>query len=306
MQRMILADDKETRVAALEKLYPYQKEDFKEIYKVMKELPVTIRLLDPPLHEFLPHTAEDVEKLSKRIGVSEQVIIERSKALEEVNPMLGHRGCRLAITYPEIYITQARAIINAAIEVNEELGINIVPNIKIPLIVSGMELVKIRKVLTEVIEQEIDKLNAKLDYVIGIMVETPRACLVADELAEHSDFFSFGTNDLTQMTYGFSRDDFSKFSNDYLSQKVIPYDPFAQLDEHGVGKLVKMAVDEGRKVDPNLKIGICGEHGGETNSILLCYKYGLDYVSCSPYRISLAKLVIAQATAFKLLSINNY
>ncbi|MDF9866625.1 pyruvate,orthophosphate dikinase [Bacilli bacterium PM5-3] len=306
MQRMILADDKETRIDALEKLYPYQKDDFKAIYKVMKELPVTIRLLDPPLHEFLPHTDEDVKKLSKQINLDEKTIIERSKALEEVNPMLGHRGCRLAITYPEIYAMQARAIIKAAVEVNNELGINIVPYIKIPLVIGQAELVRIRKMLVEVVEEEIEALNAKLDYKIGIMIETPRACLVAEELAEHSDFFSFGTNDLTQMTYGFSRDDFSKFSNDYLSKKILPYDPFAQLDDQGVGKLVQMAVEQGRKVNPNLKIGVCGEHGGETNSVLLCHKYGLDYVSCSPYRISLAKLVIAQATAFKLLSVNNY
>ncbi|MDL2211342.1 pyruvate, phosphate dikinase [Erysipelotrichaceae bacterium OttesenSCG-928-M19] len=306
MQRMILADDEATRIKALDKLYPYQKEDFKAIYHVMKELPVTIRLLDPPLHEFLPHTPEDVKKLAAKLNISEQTIIERSKSLEEVNPMLGHRGCRLAITYPEIYEMQARAIVSAAIEVNNELGINIVPQIKIPLVVTGSELERLRKMIVIEVDKEIESLNAKLDYNIGIMVETPRACLVADELAEHSDFFSFGTNDLTQMTYGFSRDDFSKFSNEYLSKKILPCDPFAQLDDQGVGKLIKMAVDQGRAVKPNLKIGICGEHGGETNSVLLCYKYGLDYVSCSPYRISLAKLVIAQATAFKLLSVNNY
>ena len=306
MQRMILATDKEARVEALERLYPYQKEDFKDIYHVMKELPVTIRLLDPPLHEFLPHTAEDVAKLVKQTGLDSQAIIDRTKALEEVNPMLGHRGCRLAITYPEIYIMQAKAIINAAIEVNNELGINIVPLIKIPLVVTNRELVKIRQYLTAEIDAELEKMNAKLTYKIGIMIETPRACFVAEDLAANSDFFSFGTNDLTQMTYGFSRDDFSKFSNDYLSQKIVPFDPFTSLDPDGVGKLVKMAVEAGRKINPNLKIGVCGEHGGETNSILLCHKYGLDYVSCSPYRISLAKLVIAQATAYKLLRINNY
>ena len=306
VQRMIIASDKETREEALEKLYPYQKEDFKEIYRVMKELPVTIRLLDPPLHEFLPHTAEDIKKMSQRTGIAEKVIIERTKALEEVNPMLGHRGCRLAITYPEIYNMQVRAIVNAAIEVNRELGINIVPHIKIPLIVEKNELIAIRKEVVNQVEQEIEKLNAKLDYLVGIMIETPRACLVAEELAQYSDFFSFGTNDLTQMTYGFSRDDFSKFSNAYLSQKILANDPFAQLDEHGVGKLIKMCVEDGRKVKPGLKIGICGEHGGETNSVLFCYNNGFDYVSCSPYRVSLAKLTIAQATAFKLLKVNKY
>lgn len=303
VQRMILATNKEERESALERLYPYQKEDFKGIYHVMKELPSVIRLLDPPLHEFLPHTPEDISKLSSMIGMDENTIMERSKALEEVNPMLGHRGCRLAITYPEIYVMQTKAIIHAAMEVNEELGINIVPYIKIPLVSSVGELLSLRELLTTVIEEEKVKKGAKLDYKIGIMTETPRACLIADELAEHTDFISFGTNDLTQMTYGFSRDDFSKFSNDYLSQKIVPFDPFQQMDEYAVGKLIKMTVDATRAKNPKLKIGICGEHGGEANSILLCYKYGLDYVSCSPYRISLAKLVVAQATAYKLLSV---
>lgn len=303
VQRMILADSKEVREEALEKLYPYQKEDFKGIYRVMKELPSVIRLLDPPLHEFLPHTDEDVEKLSNAIGLDKKTILDRSKALEEVNPMLGHRGCRLAITYPEIYVMQTKAIVHAAMEINEELGINIVPYIKIPLISAVGELVSLRKLLTDVIEEEISARSLKLEYKIGIMSETPRACLIADELAEHTDFISFGTNDLTQMTYGFSRDDFSKFSNDYLSQKIVPFDPFQQMDPDGVGKLIKMTVDATRAKNPKLKIGICGEHGGEANSVLLCYNYGLDYVSCSPYRISLAKLVIAQATAYKLLSV---
>lgn len=303
VQRMILATNKEERESALERLYPYQKEDFKGIYHVMKELPSVIRLLDPPLHEFLPHTPEDISKLSSMIGMDENTIMERSKALEEINPMLGHRGCRLAITYPEIYVMQTKAIIHAAMEVNAELGINIVPYIKIPLVSSVGELLSLRELLTTVIEEEKVKKGAKLDYKIGIMTETPRACLIADELAEHTDFISFGTNDLTQMTYGFSRDDFSKFSNDYLSQKIVPFDPFQQMDEYAVGKLIKMTVDATRAKNPKLKIGICGEHGGEANSILLCYKYGLDYVSCSPYRISLAKLVVAQATAYKLLSV---
>lgn len=306
VQRMILANNKNEREAALDKLYPYQKDDFKGIYKVMKELPVVIRLLDPPLHEFIPHTPEDVAKLSQMINVDEKVIVDRAKQLEEVNPMLGHRGCRLAITYPEIYIMQTKAIIHAAMEMNEELGINIVPYIKIPLISAVGELTMIRKMLTKVIEEEIEKTGAKLEYMIGIMSETPRTCLIMDELADQCDFVSFGTNDLTQMAYGFSRDDFSKFSNDYLSQKTIPFDPFQQLDEQGVGKLIKMCVDATRAHNPKIKIGICGEHGGEANSVLLCYKYGLDYVSCSPYRISLAKLVIAQATAYKLLSVNKY
>ncbi|MDR1782208.1 MAG: pyruvate, phosphate dikinase [Bacilli bacterium] len=305
MQRMILADDKETRIDALEKLYPYQKEDFKGIYRVMKELPSNIRLLDPPLHEFLPKTEADVEKLSKKINVSIEKINERSKALEEVNPMLGHRGCRLAVTYPEIYEMQVRAIVNAAVEVNEELNINIVPHIKIPLITGSTELIRLRKLIEDTIVAELDKLNAKLDYEIGIMIETPRACLRAEDLAELSDFFSFGTNDLTQMTYGFSRDDFSKFSNEYISKKLLPVDPFQTLDDLGVGKFIKMATDAARLKNPKMKVGICGEHGGDPESILICYKYGLDYVSCSPYRISLAKLVVAQATAFKLLSIND-
>ena len=306
MQRMILADNKQDRIKALAKLYPYQKEDFKGIYRVMKELPSTIRLLDPPLHEFLPKTPEDVEKLSKMIDVSVDKIKERSEALEEVNPMLGHRGCRLAITYPEIYEMQVRAIINAAVEVNEELNINIVPHIKIPLITGSTELIKLRKLVKDTITAELEKLNARMDYEIGIMVETPRACLRAEDLAELSDFFSFGTNDLTQMTYGFSRDDFSKFSNEYISKELLPADPFQTLDDLGVGKLIKMATEAARLKNPKMKVGICGEHGGDPKSILICYKYGLDYVSCSPYRISLAKLVIAQATVTKLLSINNH
>lgn len=304
MQRMILADTKEERIEALEKLYPYQVEDFKGIYQVMKELPVTIRLLDPPLHEFLPRTDKDVKKVAEKLNIDEQKIIDRSRSLEEVNPMLGHRGCRLAISYPEIYQMQTRAIINAAIDVNEEFGINIVPNIKIPLIVTVEELVLIKKDIEKVIEAEIARRNVKLNYKIGVMMETPRACIMSDALANHCDFMSFGTNDLTQMTFGFSRDDFAKFSNDYLSRKVLSHDPFASLDEQGVGTLVRMAVEGARRVNPDIKLGVCGEHGGETQSILLCYKYGLDYVSCSPYRISLAKLVVAQATAFKLLSIN--
>lgn len=304
VQRMIMADDYATRVSALEKLYPFQKEDFKDIYMEMKELPVTIRLLDPPLHEFLPHLEEDINKLAVHLNISPKDVLERCESLKEVNPMLGHRGCRLAISYPEIYQMQARAIINAAVEVNEKLNINIVPQIMIPLIVSNYELKKVRKIVETAIVEELEKTNKKLDYQIGIMIETPRACLIADTLAKTADFMSFGTNDLTQTTYSFSRDDFSKFSSDYFSQKILSNDPFASLDERGVGRLVKMAVDLARSTNPNIKLGICGEHGGETNSILLCYKYGLDYVSCSPYRISLAKLVVAQATAFKLLKVH--
>ncbi|WP_423363163.1 pyruvate, phosphate dikinase [Mycoplasma sp. P36-A1] len=306
IQSMILAETKEKRVEALDKLFPHQKKDFKEIYKVMKELSVNIRLLDPPLHEFLPHTKEDEERLAKALNLDVSYIKERSSQLKEVNPMLGHRGCRLAITYPEIYLMQSKAIVEAAIEINEELNINIVPHIKIPLVTTENELTKIRKQIVDLIESLCEVHNTKIDYKIGIMAETPRACLIAEDLAPYSDFVSFGTNDLTQMTYGFSRDDFSKFSNDYISQKIIAADPFAVMDENGVGQLVKMATDKVRNYDPKIKIGICGEHGGEAQSILLCYQYGLDYVSCSPYRISLAKLVIAQATAFKLLSVNNY
>lgn len=304
MQRMILVENKEERVEALERLYPYQVEDFKAIYRVMKELPVTVRLLDPPLHEFIPHSKEDIAKVSEKLGIKEERIIERSKALKEVNPMLGHRGCRLAISYPEIYNMQARAIVRAAIDVNNELGINLVPYIKIPLVATVEELILIKEEIIKAIEEEMNKDNAKLTYKIGFMSETPRSCLISGELAQNADFMSFGTNDLTQMTFGFSRDDFSKFSNDYLSNELLSIDPFSSLDDQGVGKLVKMAVDDARKANPNISIGICGEHGGEPASVLLCHKYGLDYVSCSPYRISLAKLVIAQATAFKLLRVN--
>lgn len=302
MQRMILADTKDERVAALDKLYPYQKEDFVGIYEVMKELPVTIRLLDPPLHEFLPHEEKDVKALAKHLKVDAAKIKERAKELKEVNPMLGHRGCRLAISNPEIYNMQARAIINAAMDVNEKLNINIVPNIEIPLVTNVHEFKMIKENIVKVLEEQIAKRERPIEYDIGIMIETPRACLIADELAEESDFMSFGSNDLTQTIYSFSRDDFSKFANDYLSQKIIPHDPFVVLDDQ-VGKMMEMAIDLAKEEKPNMKIGICGEHGGEPNSIIMCYKYGMDYVSCSPYRISLAKLVIAQATAFKLLSV---
>jgi len=304
MQRMILANTLEERVAALDKLYPYQKEDFKGIFKVMQELPVNIRLLDPPLHEFLPHTLEDEQKLASALNVDLEYVQERSKQLVESNPMLGHRGCRLAITYPEIYLMQAKAIIEAAVEVNNELHINLVPLIQIPLVSTANELSIIRKQIEDMIENYKTENNIEIDYKIGIMVETPRACLIADELAAHSDFMAFGTNDLTQMTYGFSRDDFSKFSTDYISHKVLANDPFNILDDAGVGQLIKMCVEKAKKVNPDIKIGICGEHGGEATSIMLCSEYGLDYVSCSPYRISLAKLVVAQATAYKLLSVN--
>lgn len=302
MQSMILSDTKEERVKALEKLYPYQKEDFVGIFEVMQELPVTIRLLDPPLHEFLPHEKKDIKALAKHLNIKDEQINERIRELAEVNPMLGHRGCRLAISYPEIYNMQARAIINAAMDVNEKFNINLIPEIEIPLVVSTHELKMIKENLVQVIEEEIAKRDRPVEYNIGIMLETPRACLIADELAIDSDFMSFGSNDLTQTIYSFSRDDFSKFSNDYLSKKIIPHDPFVVLDDQ-VGKMIKMAVELAKKEKPNMKIGICGEHGGEPNSIIQCYNYGLDYVSCSPYRISLAKLVVAQATAFKLLSV---
>ena len=295
VREMIIAENKNSRKRALEKLFPYQKEDFKGIFKVMKDMTVTIRLLDPPLHEFLPQEEDDIEFLAKELSVTVKKLKSIINDLEEVNPMLGHRGCRLGITYPEIYEMQVRAIITAALEVKEKMGYDIKADIMIPLVGDQKELSVLRKRVGKIADELIRESNVQIKYSIGTMIEIPRAALLADEIAKYADFFSFGTNDLTQMTYGFSRDDAGKFINKYLDQEIFEKDPFSVLDQKGVGSLIKTAVKLGRKEKSDLKIGICGEHGGEPSSIEFCHNEGLDYVSCSPFRVSVARLAAAQS-----------
>ena len=294
VREMILSKSLEQRLKSLNKLLPMQKEDFINIFKVMNGRPVNIRLLDPPLHEFLPHDDKAIEKLAKSMDMEVKEIRKRIIDLQELNPMLGHRGCRLAITYPEIAKMQAKAIIQGAIEV-KKTGIDVNPEIMIPLVGEVKELKNIKENVIDIINEELKKSNVKIDYSVGTMIEVPRACLTADEIANEAEFFSFGTNDLTQMTFGFSRDDANKFLGDYLNNEILEKDPFQVLDQNGVGKLVQMATKLGRSVKPNLKLGICGEHGGEPSSIEFCYKTGLNYVSCSPYRVPIARLAAAQA-----------
>ncbi|WP_195336146.1 pyruvate, phosphate dikinase [Paraclostridium bifermentans] len=294
VREMILSRTLEQRLVALEKLLPMQREDFTEIFKVMDGRHVNIRLLDPPLHEFLPHDDEAIEALAKTMGLEVKEIRKRIVDLQELNPMLGHRGCRLAITYPEIAMMQAKAIIQGAIEAKNS-GVEVNPEIMIPLVGEVKELKTIKENVISVINEELDKSGVKVDYTVGTMIEVPRACLTADEVATEADFFSFGTNDLTQMTFGYSRDDANKFLGDYINSEILEKDPFQVLDQNGVGKLVQMAAKLGRGVKPNLKLGICGEHGGEPSSIEFCYKTGLNYVSCSPYRVPIARLAAAQA-----------
>ncbi|MEG2985053.1 MAG: putative PEP-binding protein, partial [Peptostreptococcaceae bacterium] len=291
---MILSRTVDQRLVALEKLLPMQREDFTEIFKVMDGRSVNIRLLDPPLHEFLPHDDEAIEALANTMGIEVKEIRKRIVDLQELNPMLGHRGCRLAITYPEIAMMQAKAIIQGAIEAKES-GVEVNPEIMIPLVGEVKELKTIKENVIAVINEELEKSGVKVDYTVGTMIEVPRACLTADEIATEADFFSFGTNDLTQMTFGYSRDDANKFLGDYVNSEILEKDPFQVLDQNGVGKLVQMAAKLGRSVKPNLKLGICGEHGGEPSSIEFCYKTGLNYVSCSPYRVPIARLSAAQA-----------
>ncbi len=295
IREMIVSDTKEEREHALSKILPYQKQDFIDIFKVMAQRPVTIRLLDPPLHEFLPSKKEDIEELSKTINVDYNMLMSRIKSLHEFNPMLGHRGCRLAVTYPEIAVMQTTAIIEAALYVKKEEGIDVVPEIMIPLIGDINELRYIENVVKKTADTIIEKSNVELNYKFGTMIEVPRGALTSDEVAESAEFFSFGTNDLTQMTYGFSRDDANKFIQEYKEKKIFEKDPFVSIDEKGVGKLIKIAYELGRKTRPDLKIGICGEHGGDPKSIEFCNKVGLDYVSCSPFRVPIARLAAAQA-----------
>ena len=296
VRKMILSNTVEDRVEALDKLLPMQQQDFVEIYKVMGDRPVNIRLLDPPLHEFLPHDDETIEELAKNMNISASEIKKRIVDLAEFNPMLGHRGCRLAVTYPEIAVMQTKAIINAAIEVNKE-GLNVEPEIMIPLVGTLNEFRVVKNIIVETANSIIEESDINLKYSVGTMIEIPRACLVADEIAREADFFSFGTNDLTQMTFGYSRDDAGKFLGQYVDEEILEKDPFQVLDQNGVGKLVKMATTlaKGEKGD-NIKLGICGEHGGDPASVEFCYNIGLNYVSCSPYRVPIARLAAAQAT----------
>ena len=294
IREMIVSDTKEQRQKALAKLLPMQRGDFEELFKEMNGYPVTIRFLDPPLHEFVPHTEEEIKDLAKDLGVTFEELKTKIDSLHEFNPMMGHRGCRLSITFPEIAVMQTRAVIEAAINV-EKSGIKVKPEIMIPLVGDTKELKYIKNIVVETIEKVFEEQDYKVEYMIGTMIEIPRAALLADEIAEDAEFFSFGTNDLTQMTYGFSRDDAGKFLNDYYEKQIFESDPFARVDTKGVGQLIEIAVEKGKKTRPNIELGICGEHGGDPSSIEFCHNVGLTYVSCSPFRVPIARLAAAQA-----------
>jgi len=293
-RQMIMADTKEKREQALEKILPFQRNDFKELFKAMDSSPVIIRFLDPPLHEFLPHEEEEIKSLAKSLDMSKEELNNRMASLKEFNPMMGHRGCRLAITYPEIAVMQTSAVIEAAILAQEE-GIKVTPEIMIPLVGSIKEYTYVKEIVTSTATLVMKEKKKKVSYLVGTMIELPRAILIADEIAEVADFFSFGTNDLTQMTYGFSRDDASKFLNDYYEKRIIEEDPFATIDEEGVGRLIHLGAELGKGENENLELGICGEHGGDPKSIDFCHRIGLDYVSCSPFRVPASRLAAAQA-----------
>ncbi|MBQ6440620.1 MAG: pyruvate, phosphate dikinase [Mogibacterium sp.] len=295
IRRMILAENEDERREALAGLLPYQKEDFKGIYKAMGERPVTIRLLDPPLHEFLPKTDEDIKQLSEQFSIPYEKVVNKTLELHEFNPMLGHRGCRLAVTYPEIAEMQTEAIITAALEVRKEEGLDVVPEIMVPLVGHVNELKFVKKTIVETADKLIAESGEDMKYMVGTMIEIPRAAVTADEIAEEAEFFSFGTNDLTQMGFGFSRDDTGSIIKEYVDKGIFDTDPFQSLDQSGIGKLVKIAVEGGKKTRPNIKLGICGEHGGEPATIRFCHEVGLNYVSCSPFRVPIARLAAAQA-----------
>ncbi|MCR5228582.1 MAG: pyruvate, phosphate dikinase, partial [Solobacterium sp.] len=295
-REMICSDTVEEREAALNKILPYQQSDFEKLYEVLEGYPVCIRFLDPPLHEFVPTSDDEIRLLAEAQGKSIETIKNIIASLHEFNPMMGHRGCRLAVTYPEIAKMQTRAVIRAAIKIQKaHPDWNIRPEIMIPLVCEVKELKYVKKVVVETADEEIANAGAVLEYEVGTMIEIPRAALTADEIAAEADFFCFGTNDLTQMTFGFSRDDAGKFLGAYYDTKIFENDPFAKLDQTGVGKLMKMAIDLGRPVNPKLHVGICGEHGGDPSSVEFCHRIGLDYVSCSPFRVPIARLAAAQA-----------
>ena len=294
VRQMIFASDKEGREEALAKILPYQRDDFIGIFKTMKGLPVTIRLLDPPLHEFVPQDQATIERLADSMGLSVEAMKARIESLEEINPMLGHRGCRLGVTYPEIYAMQARAIFEAVAELAKE-GTTVLPEVMIPLVGTVQELQITKKIVIDVAKAVMKETGVEFEYLVGTMIEIPRACLVADQIAEEAGFFSFGTNDLTQMGFGYSRDDAGTFLPSYVEQGILERDPFQSLDQTGIGSLVKIGVEKGRSTNPSLKIGVCGEHGGDPASIEFFHKVGLDYVSCSPYRVPIERLAAAQA-----------
>ncbi len=295
-REMICSDTVEEREAALEKILPYQQGDFEKLYEALEGNPVTIRFLDPPLHEFVPAEEADIKKLAEAQGKSVEEIKNIITSLHEFNPMMGHRGCRLAVTYPEIAKMQTRAVIRAALNVKKaHPDWNIVPEIMIPLVGEIKELKYVKDVVVAVADEEIKNAGSNLKYEVGTMIEIPRAALTADDIAKEAEFFCFGTNDLTQMTYGFSRDDAGKFLNAYYDAKIFENDPFAKLDQTGVGKLMEMAIKLGKGTRPEMHVGICGEHGGDPTSVEFCHKIGLDYVSCSPFRVPIARLAAAQA-----------
>lgn len=294
VREMILSNTLEERKNALAKLLPVQREDFEGIFEVMEGKPVTIRTLDPPLHEFLPHEDKEIQEVADRMGMSFDAVKSKIESLKEFNPMLGFRGCRLGMSYPEITEMQARAIFEAACTVKQR-GKKVFPEVMIPLVAHLNELKLQEKIVRAVAEQVMEEKGVKLEYTVGTMIELPRACVTANEIAESAEFFSFGTNDLTQTTFGLSRDDAGKFLPAYVEQDILPKDPFESIDQSGVGDLMKIAVDRGRTTSPNLKIGICGEHGGEPESVIFCHNLGLDYVSCSPFRVPIARLAAARA-----------
>jgi pyruvate,orthophosphate dikinase len=296
MREMIVSETAEQRKAALAKILPMQRSDFESIYEAMEGLPVTIRFLDPPLHEFLPTNAEDIKELAEEMNMEIADLKAVISSLHEFNPMMGHRGCRLTVSHPEIAEMQTRAVIEAAINVQKKHPEwKMVPEIMIPLIGEAKEFSYVKNIVVETADTIIAQSGIDLEYLVGTMIEIPRACLTADEVAKEAEFFSFGTNDLTQMTFGFSRDDAGSFLGAYYEKQIYESDPFARLDQVGVGKLVKTAVELGKKTKPNLKLGICGEHGGDPSSIEFCHNAGLNYVSCSPFRVPIARLAAAQA-----------
>jgi pyruvate,orthophosphate dikinase len=295
MRQMILAKDDRARIRALNEILPIQRDSFREIFRAMDGLPVTIRLLDPPLHEFLPDRAEDVTSVAQDLGVRTDVLQERLKELHEMNPMMGHRGCRIGVTSPEIYQTQVRAIFEAAVQLGRE-GVTVIPEVMIPLVATDGELRICREHVVSVAEAVMAEQGVSVDYRVGTMIELPRAALLAKDIAKHADFFSFGTNDLTQMTYGFSRDDMGKFLTPYLAAGVLTDSPLAKFDIEGVGQLVQMGTERGRHSNARLKVGVCGEHGGDPTGVGFFHKSGLDYVSCSPFRVPVARLAAAHAS----------
>jgi pyruvate,orthophosphate dikinase len=300
VREMILAEDEKARRIALGKLLPMQRADFVELFKIMGGLPVTIRLLDPPLHEFLPHTEEEIAEVARAMGADPKKLADRARELHEFNPMLGFRGCRLAIAYPEIAEMQARAIFEAAVEAGRAVSSAVALEIMVPLIVGKMELDLVKERIDAMAETVAAETKSKIKYQVGTMIELPRAALMAGEIAETAEFFSFGTNDLTQTALGISRDDAASFLGVYTAKGILPADPFVSIDRDGVGELVRIAAERGRKVRRNLKLGICGEHGGDPASVAFCHEVGLDYVSCSPFRVPIARLAAAQAALCKV------